>query len=236
MLSKKKILMVDDEIINLEFFDVMLTKLGFVVDKAEDGLEAMEKVKIFKPDLIILDNIMPKMSGWEVTKTLKADPKYQNIPIIMFSAMDEPKDKVEGYELGVDDYITKPYNFSVVLARIRAVLRNRELLKQIGTRDSRLLIAEELNNDIKSRVNVFLESMDDLDEAFVLLSNGGHVDMPRFINLVKEKTASVRKNIAELDARIERTMAEWDDLKKKEMSLQVLEDTIRRDTRPTEEG
>jgi DNA-binding response OmpR family regulator len=141
MLSKKKILFVDDEAINLDFFDVMLTKLGFIVEKAEDGEEAMEKVKTFKPDLIILDNIMPKMSGWEVTKNLKADSKLKNIPIIMFSAMDDAKDKVEGFELGIDDYITKPYNFSVVLARIRAVLRNRELLKQIGTRDSRLSLA-----------------------------------------------------------------------------------------------
>jgi DNA-binding response OmpR family regulator len=235
MLSKKKILMVDDEIINLEFFDVMLTNLGFIVEKAGNGIDALDKVKEFNPDLIILDNIMPKMSGWEVTKTLKADPKYQNIPIIMFSAMDDPKDKVEGYELGVDDYITKPYNFSVVLARIRSVLKNRELLNQIGARDSRLSLAEELNTDMKSRVSIFIESMDALDEAIVMLNSGDHIDMPRFVNLVKEKTASVRKNIAELDAHIERTMTEWDNLKKKEMSLEALEDNIRQDSRPTEE-
>jgi DNA-binding response OmpR family regulator len=234
MLLKKKILMVDDEVINLELFDVMLTKLGFIIEKAENGIEALNKVKDFKPDLILLDNIMPKMSGWEVTKTLKADPKYREIPIIMFSAMDDAKDKVEGFELGVDDYITKPYNFSVVLARIRSVLRNRELLNQIGTRDSRLSLAEELNIDMKSRVNIFLGSMDELDEAIIMLSSGDHIDMPRFINLVKEKTSSVRKNIAELDAHIERTMMEWDNLKKNEMSLQILEDTIRRDSRPTE--
>lgn len=234
MLSKEKILLVDDETINLDFFDVMLTKLGFIIEKAEDGLEAMEKVKKFVPDLIILDNIMPKISGWEVTKTLKADPKYRDIPIIMFSAMDDPKDKVEGFELGIDDYITKPYNFSVVLARIRAVLRNRELLKQIGTRDYRLSLAEELNADMKLRGTILLESMDALDEAIVLLNSGDHIDMPRFVNLVKEKTASVRKNIAELDAHIERTMKEWADLKKKEKSLQVLEDNIRRASRPAE--
>jgi DNA-binding response OmpR family regulator len=234
MLSKKKILMVDDEAINLDFFDVMLTKLGFIIDKAQDGEEALEKVKKSIPDLIILDNIMPKISGWEVTKTLKADPKYKNIPIIMFSALDDPKDKVEGFELGVDDYITKPYNFSVVLARIRAVLRNHELLKQIGTRDYRLSLAEELNTDMKARVNIFIESMDALDEAIVLLNSGDHIDMPRFVNLVRDKTASVRKNIAELDAHLERTMAEWADLKKKELSLQALEDNIRKDARPIE--
>jgi CheY-like chemotaxis protein len=234
MLSKKKILMVDDEAINLDFFDVMLTKLGFIIDKAGDGEEALDKVRKSMPDLIILDNIMPKISGWEVTKTLKADPKYKNIPIIMFSAMDDPKDKVEGYELGVDDYITKPYNFSVVLARIRAVLRNRELLKQIGTRDYRLSLAEELNVDMKDKAMSFLKSMDELDDAIFMLSERDHIDMPRFINLVKEKTSSVRKNIAELDAHIERTMMEWDNLKKKELSLQSLEDNIRKDAHPVE--
>lgn len=236
MQARKKILIVDDEAINLEFFDVMLTKLGFIIDKAEDGVEALEKVKKFNPDLIILDNIMPKMSGWEVTKTLKSDPRYRGIPIIMFSAMDDAKNKVEGFELGIDDYITKPYNFSVVLARIRAVLRNRELLAQIGTRDSRLSLAEDLNTEMKSNVNSFLKSMDDLDETIVSLTKDtSNVDMPKFVNLIKEKTASVRKNIAELDAHIERTMVEWENLKKNEMSLQVLESNIRRDARPTEE-
>ncbi len=143
MNSRKKILIVDDEQINLEFFDVMLSKLGFVIEKAENGIEALNTVKSFSPDLIILDNIMPKMSGWEVTKTLKNSSEYSqysDIPIIMFSAMDDVKDKVEGFELGVDDYITKPYNFSEVLARIRAVLRNRELFAQIAARESRLAV------------------------------------------------------------------------------------------------
>ncbi|MCL2880137.1 MAG: response regulator, partial [Treponema sp.] len=85
MNTRKKILIVDDEKINLDFFEVMLTKLGFVVEEANDGIEALEKVKKFFPDLILLDNVMPRMSGWEVTKQLKGDPKYHAIPIIMFS-------------------------------------------------------------------------------------------------------------------------------------------------------
>ncbi|QQO08387.1 response regulator transcription factor [Breznakiella homolactica] len=236
MNSRKKILIVDDEQINLEFFDVMLTKLGFIVEKAEDGVEALEKVKRFMPDLIMLDNIMPKMSGWEVTKTLKNDPKYREIPIIMFSAMDDVKDKVEGFELGVDDYITKPYNFSVVLARIRAVLRNRELLGQIVVRESRLTLAEELSTDMKNKVAAFLQSMDDLDNTIAVFNQKG-ITMDeeatvKVVQAVQAKTAAVRKNIAELDARIERTMVEWDDLKKKEIGLKTLENQIRRDSRP----
>ena len=115
----------DDEQINLEFFEVMLSKLNFVVEKAENGEDALEQVKRFKPDLIILDNLMPRLSGWEVTKILKNDKEYEefsDVPIIMFSAMDDVKDKVAGFELGIDDYITKPYNSRGVLARIRAIL------------------------------------------------------------------------------------------------------------------
>ena len=77
MKLRGKILIVDDEPINLEFFDVMLSKLGFQVEKAVDGEEALEKVQAVNPDLIILDNIMPKLSGWEVTRMLKHDPAYR---------------------------------------------------------------------------------------------------------------------------------------------------------------
>ncbi|HAP43941.1 MAG TPA: response regulator, partial [Spirochaetaceae bacterium] len=104
--TKKRILIVDDEQINLEFFDVMLSKLGFDIHLAENGHEALEAVRRLNPDLIILDNIMPRLTGWEVTKILKNDPEYSqfaDIPIIMFSALDDVRDKVEGLELGADD-------------------------------------------------------------------------------------------------------------------------------------
>ena len=94
MKVKAKILIVDDEQINLDFFSLMLGKLGFQVEKAEDGEEALEKVRNFVPDLIILDNIMPKLSGWEVTKILKQRDDFagfRSIPIIMFSARTSEK-------------------------------------------------------------------------------------------------------------------------------------------------
>ncbi|MCK4516730.1 MAG: response regulator, partial [Spirochaetaceae bacterium] len=146
-----KILIVDDEQINLDFFEVMLTKLGFEVEKASDGEEALEAVRDARPDLIVLDNIMPKLSGWEVTKILKQDEAYsefRDVPIIMFSAMDDVKDKIEGFELGIEDYITKPFNFSEVLARIKAVLRNHELGQQVIQRERRLALVESLNKSL----------------------------------------------------------------------------------------
>jgi DNA-binding response OmpR family regulator len=226
---RKKILIVDDEKINLDFFELMLSKLGFVVEEANDGLEALEKVKKFYPDLILLDNIMPRMSGWEVTKTLKGDSRYRDIPIIMFSALDDVKDKVAGFELGVDDYITKPFNFSEVLARIRATLRNRELFAQIAVRESRLSIAEELNRDMRKNLVDFVKSIDELDSAIAIISkNESPARTKEQIKIITEKTQTVRKHIAELDARIEKTTLEWEDLKKNEIGLSVLENQIRK--------
>jgi len=229
--TQKKILIVDDESINLDFFDVMLSKLGFIVEKAIDGVDALEKVKRFFPDLILLDNIMPRMSGWELTRILKNDVKYKEIPIVMFSALDDVKDKVEGFELGVDDYITKPYNFSEVLARIRAVLRNRELYAQIVVRESRLSLAEELSADMKHNLLDFVKSIDELDAAIAAVSSGdvtGPDNTAKSLHEVSEQSQRVRKHVAELDARIEKTVAEWESLKKNEIGLPALENQIRK--------
>ncbi|MDR2518169.1 MAG: response regulator transcription factor [Spirochaetaceae bacterium] len=197
----KKILIVDDEIINADFFDVMLSKLGFVVEKANDGVEALEKIKKFYPDLIMLDNIMPRMSGWELTKTLKGNPKYKEIPIIMFSALDDVKDKVESFELGVDDYITKPFNFSEVLARIRVVLRNREP----PARESPSKLTEILNTD---NFAAFIKSLDELDAALEAFSfDEPPLEKERLFHvseILKKKIAPVRQRIRELHERIQK--------------------------------
>ncbi|ADK82281.1 response regulator transcription factor [Sediminispirochaeta smaragdinae] len=172
MEERTKILIVDDEPINLDFFDVMLSKLGFEIGRAEDGEEALEQIKSFNPDLIILDNVMPKMSGWQVTRIVKQDPlfeKYHDIPIIMFSAMDDVKDKIEGFELGVEDYITKPFNFSEVLARIRAVLRGKELYQQILHREKELAVSIDLRSRFDSFADQAKESLG------TLLSDCEHV-------------------------------------------------------------
>ena len=240
MNTRKKILVIDDEMISLEFFEVMLSKLGFVVEKAENGEEGFAIVKKFFPDLIIMDNIMPKMSGWELTKILKADPKFREIPIIMLSALDDVKDKVEGFELGIDDYITKPFNFSEVLARIRAVLRNRELFAQIVVRESRLSLAEELSADMKNNVLEFVRSMDDLDNTITKITDAGisqaaNTDLADLLKDLKHKSHLVRKNLAGLDARIEKTMTEWENLKKNEIGLTILEKQIRQSLQQEQE-
>jgi PleD family two-component response regulator len=161
----------------------------------------------------------------------------------MLSALDDVKDKVEGFELGIDDYITKPFNFSEVLARIRAVLRNRELFGQIVARESRLSLAEEFSADIKNNVLDYISSIDDLDKTIAKItdlgkSHNNYSDIPDLASLIKDlnqKSQFVRKNLTGLDDRIERTMGEWDNLKKNEIGLTILEKQIRRSLQQEQE-
>ena len=221
MNAQSKILVVDDDPVNRDFFQLMLTKLGFEVEEACDGVDALGKIKEFHPNLILLDNVMPRMDGFELTKNLKEQPQYREIPIIMFSALDDVQDKLTGFQLGVDDYITKPFNFTEVLARIKAALRNRELFAQIAVRESRLNLADALNQDLKYILAEFANNINDLDSAITLVP----ADMAENI---KEKTEKIRKQVAALDARIEKTILEWEALKKNEIELSTLETQIRK--------
>ena len=231
MKSKGKILIVDDEPINLEFFDVMLSKLGFKIEKAADGEEALQKVTETNPDLIILDNIMPRLSGWEVTKKLKQDKeyrKYRQTPIIMFSAMDEVSDKIEGLELGVDDYITKPFNFSEVLARIRAVLRNRELAQQISRRERRIAVVESLNNSLIFFTQHIKKPISGLIGAAEKLDGSDQKKVSEFASLVKHEGAEILATLQGLEDEIEELQNKGDKLKMGDLSLDELEKKLQK--------
>ncbi|MDR3303274.1 MAG: response regulator [Treponema sp.] len=215
---RQKILIVDDEDINLEFFDLMLSKLGFLVELACNGREALDKVARFHPDLIMLDNIMPKMSGWEVTKILKNDAQFRDIPIIMLSSLDDVKEKVESFEMGVDDYITKPFSFSEVLARIRAVLRTRVLVTQITLHESRLQLAETISKDFSAGIADLAKSMDELD-AVIEQTNIAPESLRELFEAIKAKTHDAHQRVLTLEGRIEEARAEWNNLKNNEINL-----------------
>ncbi|MFP4363008.1 MAG: response regulator transcription factor [Spirochaetia bacterium] len=222
-----KLLIVDDEPINLDFFDIMLSKLGFDVHRAEDGEEALEKVQDIEPDLIILDNIMPKLTGWEVTKILKQDTEYEefsNIPIIMFSAMDDVKDKVEGFELGIEDYITKPFNFSEVLARIRAVLRSHELSKQVVHRERRLAVLESLNKSLIYFTEHLKQPVVDLLNNAKGLDTSSETDVEGFVALVRDECENTLAALQGLEDEIQDLRDKSTRLEEGEISLQDLED------------
>lgn len=123
MMAKERILVVDDEEDILELIGYNLAREGFRIENARTGESALEKIRGEKPDLVILDLMLPDIDGLEVCRRLKSDALTAAIAIVMLTAKGEDADIVAGLELGADDYITKPFSPRVLLARIRAVLR-----------------------------------------------------------------------------------------------------------------
>ena len=225
--NKPKILIADDEEINRNFFDVMLTRLGFEVLTARDGEQALDTVLEEHPDLVILDNIMPKYSGWEVTRRIKRDEEYAEVsdtPLIMFSAMDDVQDKIEGFELGIEDYITKPFNFSEVLARIKAVLRHNEVAHQVVQRERRLAIVESLNKSllyftqhVKGPITALLDRVEKLDVE-------DSEAVQDFVSLVKSESERTLASLSALEEEIEELKGKGDELKAQEVTVDDLEE------------
>lgn len=124
-MSSKTILVVDDEEDILELLDYNLAKEGFRVVRAASGEKALGLAKTERPDLVVLDLMLPGLDGLEVCKHLRADRSTADIPIVMLTAKGEEADIVLGLELGADDYVTKPFSPRVLTARVRSVLRRR---------------------------------------------------------------------------------------------------------------
>jgi adenylate cyclase len=122
-----KILVVDDEPFNLDLLEQELTEQGYHIERANDGAEALEKVPSFQPDVILLDYMMPKMNGLEVLKRLREDKSYQRIPVILLTAKASQEDKVRGLDAGADDYVIKPFDAIELLARVRAMMRIKDM-------------------------------------------------------------------------------------------------------------
>jgi two-component system alkaline phosphatase synthesis response regulator PhoP len=121
-----RILVAEDEQDVAELIRYHLTREGYDVVLATTGAQALERARDEKPDLILLDIMIPEMNGWEVCRCLKREPQTADTPVIMVSGRAEEGDKVLGFELGADDYVTKPFSPRELLARIRAVARRRQ--------------------------------------------------------------------------------------------------------------
>jgi DNA-binding response OmpR family regulator len=226
-----RILVVDDEHINVEFFNVMLSRLGYDVSTAGDGETALERIVEDRPDVVLLDNILPGKTGWEVTRLVKRDEAYAEVrdtAIIMFSAMDDVEDKVEGFELGIEDYITKPFNFSEVLARIQAVVRQRELSRQVVRRERRLALTESLNNSlvyftghIKGPISALRDRAERVDPADATA-------VSELLEMIKRETSETLATLEGLEEEVRELRSQGDELKSKELSLEDLESKFRK--------
>ena len=125
-MAKEKILVVDDEESILELVKYNLEKEGFRVTCVTSGEAALDQAKRIRPDLILLDLMLPGVDGLEVCKEIKFNPETLQIPVIMLTAKGEESDVITGLELGAEDYITKPFSPKVMIARLRAVLRRKQ--------------------------------------------------------------------------------------------------------------
>lgn len=118
-----KVLVVEDSAAQRELISDLLRESGLDVTIAADGVEALEKVESFCPDLVVLDIVMPRMNGYEVCRELKANPKTQNVPIVMCSSKGEAFDRYWGMRQGADAYVVKPFQPAELLGKVRQLLR-----------------------------------------------------------------------------------------------------------------
>ena len=147
----KKILVVDDEKLIVKGIRFSLEQDGMEVDCAYDGEEALEKAKVGKYDLILLDVMLPKYTGFEVCQSIR---EFSDVPVIMLTAKGDDMDKILGLEYGADDYITKPFNILEVKARIRAIMR-RTGKQKAQEEESHIIKKKDMRIDRQSRrVNV----------------------------------------------------------------------------------
>ena len=118
-----KIFIIEDEPSIIQLVKHNLEKNGFIVSSSVNGNDGLKELKKFQPDLLLLDWMLPDLSGIEICKNIRKDTSYNNLPVIMLTAKGEEEDKIKGLDSGVDDYLTKPFSFNELMARIKAVLR-----------------------------------------------------------------------------------------------------------------
>ncbi len=175
-MSKQRILVVDDDKSIVKVVRSYLEQAGYEVFAAHDGETSLHLLRREKPDLLVLDLMLPDRDGWEITKLIRSDPSMGAMPIIMLTARVEDTDKIIGLELGADDYITKPFNAREIVARIRSLLRRAQFSQttapqalRIGNMeldiDQRILTVEGKTIDLTRTEFTLLQ---------VLMANPGH--------------------------------------------------------------
>lgn len=177
-MSKEKILIVDDEEHILELLKFNIQNAGYQVIWANNGIDGLNIAKNEKPDLVLLDLMLPGMDGFDVCKEIKRNNDTSNISIIMLTAKGEELDKILGLELGADDYITKPFSVRELLARVKAVLRRSNSLesnKKEDIYDNGRLKADFERHEVtinNERIDMTLKEFELLE---VLIKNKGKI-------------------------------------------------------------
>ncbi|MBI2337165.1 MAG: response regulator [Deltaproteobacteria bacterium] len=142
--KKPKILIVDDHRTNIELLMAQLKAYPYELVSAADGEEALRVVEQTPPDLILLDLMMPKVSGYQVCQTLKNSKKTQFIPIIVITALKELEDKIKAIEMGADDFLMKPFNKVELITRVKSLLKLKELYDDVDSSESIIFTLAEM--------------------------------------------------------------------------------------------
>jgi len=204
---------VDDNPENLAVLSSMLTKQGYEVRTAINGALALKSARKSPPDLILLDIVMPEMSGYEVCEQLKADERTRDIPVIFLSALGEVQDKIKAFSAGGVDYITKPFQLDEVLARVETHLSLRKLQKRLEQQNRELdAFAHTVAHDLKSPLAIIIgyteilhhEAVELNPEKLELIGQATHRSARKAVNIINTLLllASVRKGqvkVASLD-------------------------------------
>ncbi|MDM8545581.1 ATP-binding response regulator [Candidatus Venteria ishoeyi] len=209
-IEKGTLLIVDDVPNNLKMLFTYLRDHEFKIRVAQDGEDALEQLEYAKPDLILLDVMMPKVDGFEVCRRLKANPDTKDIPIIFMTALTDTVDKVQGFEIGAVDYITKPVQQEEVLARITTHLtlsKMKKLLQQeIDLREQDNHVLEQRNHDLEAYAKVVAR---DLKKPLIRLSGLTKVLLN---DLRKEKKETLLQFVNEIEQSRYDMVATIDDL------------------------
>ncbi|MEO6992242.1 MAG: response regulator [Lacunisphaera sp.] len=166
-MEKKKILVVDDEPDVTDLVAYHMKAKGFQVETLNDATASIAKARSYHPDLVILDIMMPDLSGIQICRILRADPKLAKVPIIFLTAKSEPHDRIEGLESGADDYLSKPFSPKELVLRVESILRRANSTKEATA--ATLQIGDILLDSETHRVTVRSELLDLTATEFKLL-------------------------------------------------------------------
>jgi DNA-binding response OmpR family regulator len=174
-----EILVVDDDRDVAQSIELSLRRRGFRVTLAHSGVEALKTLRRYRPDIVILDILMPGMSGLEVCRYLRTDPNTSDLPIIFLTARGQEQDRIEGLRAGADDYLSKPFNLEELILRVKAVLRRAQT--DPVQEQSAELVAGDLRLDCRTfevttaDKDGILLTPTEFDLLYYLMSNAGQV-------------------------------------------------------------
>ena len=178
--NKPKVLIVDDMKENVELMEAYLAVEPYEVISAYGGKEALRKVKEEKPDIILLDVMMPEINGYEVCKILKENPETQFIPVLMLTALSELEDRIRGIDVGADDFLTKPINRLELKTRVKSLLRVKCLHDRLVFDRDSLEVKNRVQSILTSIIPTLLQSVSNEEKKVIINQMTGMVEKTLF--------------------------------------------------------